>query len=385
MTRLIRSVMLSLLCCPSFCRPPPLFLTAGAAKIMSIRRITQGCAILAQVAFNLAQSSKTALRLTTLAMAPAAEPKAKPRRNRLPAAKLSDGNNGEAPSAIHQQVLATKPILDLIKKMKKPTAQFPEAIPLASDADDIVRVITTIHGIDNSVRGTFNRRFDILFGEDCRDDDGRLKNIRRGDVEMPCVLNYLESIHWESAEIPLDLAGIKLKRIVDELELLCTENAPPATTQGKKNQPRNTTDEQPAAASHEPEDQPLDAPEEGLPSKGPGWDRMMDRVFAAATTTGNKKRDEEPYKPRRKNPNLSEESDDDFDMDELDQPAPPLNIILYPLTGKRKLVVIDSEEETEPATPPVPLKKGSKTAAANAKNTTTTSAPGKKATKSKLS
>ncbi|KAJ7356467.1 hypothetical protein DFH08DRAFT_953814 [Mycena albidolilacea] len=45
--------------------------------------------------------------------------------------------------------LSAKPILDL-KKMKKLTAQLPETIPLASDADDIVRVITTLHGIDNS-------------------------------------------------------------------------------------------------------------------------------------------------------------------------------------------------------------------------------------------
>jgi hypothetical protein len=43
-----------------------------------------------------------------------------------------------------------KPILDL-KKMKKLAAQLPETIPLASDAEDIVRVITTIHGVDNSV------------------------------------------------------------------------------------------------------------------------------------------------------------------------------------------------------------------------------------------
>lgn len=36
----------------------------------------------------------------TLTIALGTEPKAKPRRDRLPAAKLFDGNNGEAPSAI---------------------------------------------------------------------------------------------------------------------------------------------------------------------------------------------------------------------------------------------------------------------------------------------
>jgi hypothetical protein len=103
--------------------------------------------------------------------------KAKSRGNRLPSAKNSDNHNGEAPSSIHQHVLAgecrldtrptrrtnvsfslsrfsAKPILDLIKKMKKLSAQLPDTIPEASDADVIHRVITTVHGIDNSVSGT---------------------------------------------------------------------------------------------------------------------------------------------------------------------------------------------------------------------------------------
>jgi hypothetical protein len=102
--------------------------------------------------------------------------KAKSRGNCLPSAKNSNNNNGEAPSAI-QHVLAgecrldacptrranvsfslsrfsAKPILDLIKKMKKLSAQLPDTIPEASDADVIHRVITTVHGIDNSVSGT---------------------------------------------------------------------------------------------------------------------------------------------------------------------------------------------------------------------------------------
>ncbi|KAJ7859523.1 NADH:flavin oxidoreductase/NADH oxidase [Mycena olivaceomarginata] len=106
--------------------------------------------------------------------------------------------------SVQVQTQLAKPILDL-KKMKKLAAQLPETIPLASDADDIVRVITTVQGIDDSVCGTFNRRFDILFGEDCRDADGRLKNVRRGDAGMPCVIDYLESIHWESADVDIPL------------------------------------------------------------------------------------------------------------------------------------------------------------------------------------
>jgi hypothetical protein len=37
---------------------------------------------------------------------------------------------------------------------------------------------------------------------------------------MDCVVKYLESIHWESAKIPLDLAQGKLAKIADELDYL---------------------------------------------------------------------------------------------------------------------------------------------------------------------
>ncbi|KAJ7787943.1 hypothetical protein B0H14DRAFT_3162898, partial [Mycena olivaceomarginata] len=49
---------------------------------------------------------------------------------------------------------SAKPILNLIKKMKRLSAQLPDTIPEASEADDIVRVITTVHGIDESLRLT---------------------------------------------------------------------------------------------------------------------------------------------------------------------------------------------------------------------------------------
>ncbi|KAJ7495719.1 hypothetical protein B0H11DRAFT_2227239 [Mycena galericulata] len=69
----------------------------------------------------------------------------KPRRNRVASSRVTDGANGEAPSATHQNVLATKPILDLI-------AQLPDTVAEASDTDDVHRVIiTTLSGIDGSV------------------------------------------------------------------------------------------------------------------------------------------------------------------------------------------------------------------------------------------
>lgn len=85
--------------------------------------------------------------------------------------------------------------------------------------DDIHRIITIVHGIEGTVAGTFNRRFDLLFAEDCRNAEGRL-NVRGGEEGMECVVAYLQSIHLESAGVPLDLAELKLTRVADELEHL---------------------------------------------------------------------------------------------------------------------------------------------------------------------
>ncbi|KAF7328269.1 Dimer-Tnp-hAT domain-containing protein [Mycena venus] len=113
-------------------------------------------------------------------MAPPPETKPKVRRNRNPSSKLVDDNNGEALSAVHQQVLVAKPVLDMIKKIARLSTLLPETVPEAADTDDIHRIITTVHGIEETVAGTLNRCFDLLFAEDCRDVEGCLKNIRRG-------------------------------------------------------------------------------------------------------------------------------------------------------------------------------------------------------------
>ncbi|KAF8144884.1 hypothetical protein K438DRAFT_569338 [Mycena galopus ATCC 62051] len=68
----------------------------------------------------------------------------------------------------------------------------------------------------------------------------------------------------------------------------------------------------------------------------------MDKVFAAATKTTTHKKDDKPYKPPRKKPALSEESDNDFNIDDLYEPATPAG------RRKRELVVIDSDDELAP-------------------------------------
>ena len=65
---------------------------------------------------------------------------------------------------------------------------------------------------------TFNRRFDVLFGEDCRDLHGRLHYVRQGKHGMGLVVSYLSKIDW--TDFPLDLVELKLQRLIAELQHL---------------------------------------------------------------------------------------------------------------------------------------------------------------------
>ena len=66
---------------------------------------------------------------------------------------------------------------------------------------------------------TFNRRFDAMFGEDCRDNDGRLHYVRKGKLGLGRVCSYLSKIDWAD-NFPLDIVEIKLQRLITELKHL---------------------------------------------------------------------------------------------------------------------------------------------------------------------
>ncbi|KAJ7189247.1 hypothetical protein C8R46DRAFT_36579 [Mycena filopes] len=254
-------------------------------------------------------------------MAMPAPPPAKAKRNRVPSSRITDNNNNEAPSADQQRALATKPVLDLIKKIRRLSGLLPDSVPEPSEEDKVHRIITTLPSLDDTLAGEFNRRFDNLFGEDCRDADGRLQNIRRGVEGMDCVVAYLESIHWKTADIPLDLAQNKLQRLADALALLCASDTTAAAAK------------RPAAAPKKPQaTSPADGSVAG--GRGEAWETMMDKVFEAATNVSTKK--DKDYVPKRRNPVLSEESADEFDQQELDTPVPEGG-------RKRKRIIIEGD------------------------------------------
>ncbi|KAK6984713.1 hypothetical protein R3P38DRAFT_3231389 [Favolaschia claudopus] len=137
-------------------------------------------------------------------------------RTKQASLRLMDPQNGETPSAPHQQIVgetianSVSLITDLINKMDALTQQLPKSMYKATDQDKIYHVGNKVHGMDkNSASSTFIRRMDILFGHDCRDDDGHFQYISRGEHGMSLVVQYLRSIDWKSAGIPFTVAAVK--------------------------------------------------------------------------------------------------------------------------------------------------------------------------------
>jgi hypothetical protein len=105
----------------------------------------------------------------------------------------------------------------LVKNIVALSSSLPKSVPNATTQDKIWIVMHTQEG--ETTFETFNKRFDALFGEDCRDADGHLHHIRQGKNGMGLVCAYLNKIKWTS-NIPLDLVEIKLQRLFTELQHL---------------------------------------------------------------------------------------------------------------------------------------------------------------------
>ena len=105
-------------------------------------------------------------------------------------------------------------IVQLAKKISTLSSSLPPSVPKATPKDKIWTVWQTQEG--DTPFETFNKRFDALFSEDCRDAEGRLPHIRQGKSGMGLVSGYLKKLDW-SEGFPLDLVAIKLQRLAAEL------------------------------------------------------------------------------------------------------------------------------------------------------------------------
>ncbi|KAH9477502.1 hypothetical protein JR316_0009720 [Psilocybe cubensis] len=120
-------------------------------------------------------------------------------------------------------------IQKVVKSLTLLSSSLPDNIPVATRHDKIYTAIPTapIESQGSAIFETFNHVTDILFKEyaDCRDEHGRFHYIRRGKLGMENFCVYIGKINWEVSDIPLDLVGMKLERILDELKYLtCVTN-----------------------------------------------------------------------------------------------------------------------------------------------------------------
>lgn len=114
---------------------------------------------------------------------------------------------------------ATMPTISEVKALVKAITTLsnglPQSIPLGTKEDKIWTVMHSEEG--ETAHETFNRRFDAMFGEDCRDAAGRLQYVRKGKLGLGSVCAYLSKIDWAD-NFPLDIVAIKLQRLIAELQ-----------------------------------------------------------------------------------------------------------------------------------------------------------------------
>ena len=105
----------------------------------------------------------------------------------------------------------------LVKDISTLSTSLVESVPKGTKDDKIWSVMNTDE-LDTP-HETFNRRFDAMFAEDCRNSVGRLHYVRQGKLGMGLVVSYLLKINW-TIDFPLDLVELKLQRLVTELKSL---------------------------------------------------------------------------------------------------------------------------------------------------------------------
>jgi hypothetical protein len=105
----------------------------------------------------------------------------------------------------------------LIKDIGSLSNSLLDSVPKGSKDDKIWSVMNSEER--DTPHETFNRRFDAMFAEDCRNSDGRLHYVRQGKLGMGLVVSYLSKINWTTG-FPLDLVELKLQRLIAELKIL---------------------------------------------------------------------------------------------------------------------------------------------------------------------
>lgn len=121
--------------------------------------------------------------------------------------------------------VSAEALIQLVNTISVLVKQLPPTVPEATREDKIQRVMTGPIPRGEPHHEMFNRRFDALFGEDCRDEDGRLLHVKRGRSGMMLVSTYLNRIiDTDDMKKQAAVVIIKLERLKNELEYLWSAN-----------------------------------------------------------------------------------------------------------------------------------------------------------------
>ncbi|RXW12522.1 hypothetical protein EST38_g13333, partial [Candolleomyces aberdarensis] len=122
-----------------------------------------------------------------------------------------------------------------VKALRSLILQLPPTVPIAKPDSQIVEVFKR-HPVpaDSSENWEiFNRRMDILFGEETR-VNGHLPTVERGRYGMDLILGYLED-EVASGHLQWEAAMPKIMRLVNEVkDLINAASVPPPQTEKSK-------------------------------------------------------------------------------------------------------------------------------------------------------
>ncbi|KAI0038954.1 hypothetical protein FA95DRAFT_1599976 [Auriscalpium vulgare] len=232
----------------------------------------------------------------------------------------------------------------LIQELASLAKQLPKDIAEATKSEPVFEVLQKVSG--ETTWETFNRRFDILFGENRRGPDGRLMNIRRGRYGMQNVVTYLNNIVGQPGML-YELMDIKLNRIIAELDYLISKEkgatgtsatAPDTPTERTVSVPTPSSTAAPTtSASKSGEKAPAEA---SVPSRTPYLTAYLDGVTTGDLPGDNRK--DKTYQGRGRD--LSESPVPDYRLDsdglelieDLSEREPSDNEAPRPREGKRK-------------------------------------------------
>lgn len=111
---------------------------------------------------------------------------------------------------------------ETVSALKVLVEKLPKSVPVGKKKDVIPMLFEKIPvPADPSQHfEVFNRRMDILFGENLRDTKtGRLPNIRRGAFGMGMVMDYVTKAMGDGFLL-WDIAQIKIERLVQEIQAI---------------------------------------------------------------------------------------------------------------------------------------------------------------------